>query len=482
MLKSFYFFDFETFGTNPSTDWPSQFAGIRTDANLNEIGEPLNVFCRQPDDHLPHPEAALVTGLTPQEVNNKGFDEPEFIQCILDELMVPGTCAVGYNSLRFDDEVIRHSLYRNFHDPYAREWKNGNSRWDLIDLVRMTGALRPQGIVWPKREDGLNSYKLEELTKANGVSHGSAHDALSDVRATIGVAKLIRDTHPKLYNFYLNNRDKVSTGKLLNLSQKEPVLHVSGMFGAARQCLAVVMPLAGHPTNNNQVFVYDLSVDPSPLMEMSVEDIQANLFTPVPKGGELGGEVQERIPLKGVHLNKCPALAPMTVLQEQDRVRLNIDLDACYRHREQLLARPELADKVRAVFSNPPGREHYDPDQMLYSGGFFSWGDKNLMELVRHSTPEALGQLKLSFDDGRLDEMLLRYRGRHYSQTLNPEETRQWQTHRKERLTGGDSAILGFRHFWEALEALRGDASLEENALLDQLADYACQLQATLEQ
>lgn len=477
MLSSFYFFDFETFGTNPATDWPSQFAGIRTDAELNEIGEPLNIYCRQPEDHLPHPMAALVTGLTPQEVNKRGIQEPEFIQRILDELMVPGTCAVGYNTIRFDDEVIRHSLYRNFHDPYAREWKNGNSRWDLIDLVRMTDALRPEGIEWPKREDGLNSYRLEDLTAANGIAHGQAHDALADVRATIAMARLIRDRQPKLFNFYLCHRDKVSAGKILSLASKEPVVHVSGMFGAAKHCLAVVMPLVGHSTNKNQVFVYDLSENPQPLLDMSVEEIQENLFTPRQEGEE-----RQRIPLKGVHLNKCPALAPLKVLKPEDQGRLGIDLQKCLRHREMLLKAPELATRVQAVFSQPSRQETQDPDQMLYSGGFFSWGDKDHMEKIRQATPQVLGNLGLSFEDGRLDEMLFRYRGRHYPETLTAEEQGLWHSFRQRRLSGGDPKVLGFDAFWKALEEVKVEKPDADTGVLEQLAAYASQLQADLSQ
>ena len=477
MLKSFLWFDFETFGTNPATDWPSQFAAIRTDADLNEIGDPVNLFCKLPDDHLPHPGATLVTGLTPQAVNARGMSEPEFIQRILDELMVPGTCAVGYNTIRFDDEVVRNSLYRNFHDPYLRERANGNSRWDLIDLVRMMGALRPDGIVWPKREDGLNSYRLEELTKANGIDLGNAHDALVDVRATIAMARLIRDKQPRLFEFYLELRDKSKAAALLDIYQKKPVVHVSGMFGAAKHCTAVVMPLVGHPTNKNQIFVYDLSVDPTPLLSMSVEEIQQNLFT-----SRQEGEERERIPLKGVGLNKCPALAPLTVLKSEDQTRLNIDLESCLRHREILLNAPDLAQKVQAVFSKAPGKETRDPDQMIYSGGFFSWADKNLMERIRQANPESLGHLGLSFEDGRLDEMLFRYRGRHYPETLNSEEKQQWQSFRCQRLSGADPAILGFEQFWKDLELAKQEVSASDHELLGQLAAYADQLQAELAQ
>ncbi|MDB2384810.1 exodeoxyribonuclease I, partial [Endozoicomonas sp.] len=299
-MQSFYWLDYETTGADPAADWPAQFAGIRTDADLNEIGEPLNIYCQLPADRLPHPEAFMVTGLDPYIVNEKGLIEPEFIKKIHHELSQSGTCAVGYNSIRFDDEVTRHSLYRNFYDPYAREWKNGNSRWDLMDLVRLTAALRPDGINWPLREDGYKSFRLEELTQANGLEHGEAHDALSDVRATIALAKLIKERQPKVYDYVFNHRGKQEVSRLLNTFTKEAVVHVSGMFGAGRNCLAVVMPLAVHPVNKKGIIVYDLSIDPEPLISLSVNDIQKCLFTPA---AERPDNVA-RIPLKVVHINK----------------------------------------------------------------------------------------------------------------------------------------------------------------------------------
>jgi exodeoxyribonuclease-1 len=162
---SFYWHDYETFGADPSRDRPVQFAGLRTDAELNVVGESLVIYSRPADDYLPHPQACLVTGISPQLALQQGVPEAEFIRQIHEELALPGTCGVGYNSLRFDDEVTRYTLYRNFYDPYAREWQNGNSRWDIIDMVRATCALRPEGIEWPLREDGLPSFRLEDLTQ-----------------------------------------------------------------------------------------------------------------------------------------------------------------------------------------------------------------------------------------------------------------------------------------------------------------------------
>ena len=280
MALTLYWHDYETWGADPSRDWPAQFAGLRTDQDLQVIGKPLSLFCYPADDFLPQPEACLVTGITPQRARADGVIEAEFFRQIHAELACPGSCGVGYNSIRFDDEVTRFGFYRNFFDPYAREWQNGNSRWDIIDMVRLTHALRPDGIEWPKHEDGTTSFRLEQLTQANGISHAGAHDALADVYATIELAKLIKSRQPRLFDYLFQMRDKRRVAKLLDLQAMQPVLHLSSMYPARRGCIAMVVPVARHPVNSNGIIVFDLAQDPAPLLRLSVAEISRRLFTP----------------------------------------------------------------------------------------------------------------------------------------------------------------------------------------------------------
>ncbi|MGH8115187.1 MAG: exodeoxyribonuclease I, partial [Rhodanobacteraceae bacterium] len=297
---SFYWHDYETFGADTARDRPSQFAGRRTNAELEPVGEPLVLYCQPVTDVLPHPDACLLTGITPQTAQREGLPEPEFARRILVELSHTGTCAVGYNSIRFDDEITRHLLYRTFNDPYQREWYSGNSRWDLIDVMRLWHALRPQGLEWPQHEDGTTSFKLEHLSAANGVLHEHAHDALSDVEATIGLARRLRHAQPRLFEHALKLRDKKFAGAQLKVDAMEPVLHVSSKIPAARGCLAVIAPIAVHPRNANAVIVYDLGQDPSELLELDTDDLRDRVFA----SAEDLPEGMARIPLKGVHVNK----------------------------------------------------------------------------------------------------------------------------------------------------------------------------------
>ena len=324
--STFFWHDYETFGTDPRRDRPAQFAGIRTNGELEVIADPVMLYCKPPTDSLPHPEACLLTGITPQLAEREGLIECEFAAAVLEELGARGTCGVGYNSIRFDDEFTRNLLYRNFHDPYEREWKDGNSRWDLIDLARMCYALRPQGIEWPRRDDGSPSFRLEDLASANGLKQQRAHDALSDVEALIELARLIRRRQPRLFDFHFGLRRKQQALQLLDVAHGTPIVHVSSRYPATRGCLAIVAPLAMHPTNANGVIVYDLDVDPAPLLELDADDIAERVFV---ARNDLPEDIP-RIPLKLVHANRSPALAPLSVLKGVDSARIALDVErAC---------------------------------------------------------------------------------------------------------------------------------------------------------
>lgn len=465
---TFFWHDYETFGIDPQRDRVCQFAGIRTDYDFNLIGDPLMVYCKPAEDYLPHPEACLITGITPQLAAEKGVCEAEFTRIIHEQLSQPGTCALGYNSIRFDDEVTRNLLYRNFYDPYGREWQNNNSRWDLIDVARACRALRPDGIVWPVNADGIPSFRLEDLTQANGIAHLAAHDALSDVYATIAVARLIRDSQPKLYHYLLEHRSKTAVQKLLQLGSFTPLVHVSGRFPARKNSLAIVLPLCQHPSKSNEVVVYDLSIDPTPLLELSASEIRDRVFTAsnsLPEG-------IERIPLKTVHINKCPILAPLSVITAKDAERLEIDKALCFSHLERIKAAAELNEKLVAIFTNEYANTITDPDLMIYSGGFFSNRDKFAMSEIRSLEPAKLAHFKTDFDDARLPEMLFRYRARNFPDTLSPEESQRWQQFCGERFSKAEGTLLTLDSFIEKIHTLKAELGCD-HPILKQLQEFA---------
>ncbi len=469
MSESIFWYDFETFGANPVWDRPSQFAGIRTDLDLNIIEEPENFYCRQSDDYLPHPVACLITGISPQTCQLKGMPEAEFIKRIHSIFSVPETCVAGYNSIRFDDEVTRNTLYRNFYDPYQREYQNGNSRWDILDMMRCAYALRPEGINFPKGEDGKVSFKLENLSAANGIVHENAHDALSDVYATIGLAKLIKDKQPKLYQHLFNLRKKELVAPLLDTVNKRPVLHISGMIGVEKGCAAMMVPLAMDAKNKNSVICFDLMSDPSALFDLSVEQIQQRLFTPqnqMPKG-------MARLPLKSIHVNKCPIVLPGKMVDSDVAKRWGFDGAKMREHLNIIRNGQDLTQKLQLVMTREFESSN-DPDAMIYSGGFFSHNDKAAMGKIRDTHPDDLMSLELAFQDRRLEEMFFRYKARNYPQSLQGDEHERWEEFRKQKLLGPQTGpALNYQSFSTALNDAANSAPVEKHELLQELATYA---------
>lgn len=472
MTQTFLWHDYETTGADPRRDRPAQFAAIRTTPDLEPIGDPLSIFCKPAPDLLPHPEACLITGITPQQMQRDGVIEAEFAALVNEQMAEPGTCAVGYNSLRFDDEFTRNLLYRNFHDPYEREWKNGNSRWDLIDLARMCYALRPDGIEWPRRADGTPSFRLEHLASANRIAQTRAHDAVSDVEALIGLARRIRLRQPRLWEFHFALRRKQRVFELLDVARMTPLVHVSSRYPASRGCLALIAPLAMHPGLPNGVIAYDLDVDPTPLLELDADVIADRVFV---SRADLPEDV-ERIPLKTIHANKSPALAPMNALTGVDLARIALDPERALTHLDRLRNADGLMAKLHAVFARSNVRDApVDPELALYSGGFPDDADKRLFAAVRQTPPQELGRRAFPFRDPRYTELLLRYRARNWPETLAADESQRWEDFRRRRIeTPTPLTPLAREEYRATISRLRADPALPpaQVPLLDALESW----------
>ncbi|MEM8594534.1 MAG: exodeoxyribonuclease I [Pseudomonadota bacterium] len=424
MQDTFYWHDYETWGVSPSIDGPSQFAGVRTDMDLNIIGEPLVIYNQPALDRLPHPQACAITCITPQTALEQGVPEREFARLIHDELNQANTCSVGYNSFQFDDEVTRHMLYRNFYPVYDREWKQGNSRWDLIDVMRMCFALRPDGIEWPINEKGVISFKLEHLSKANGLLHEKAHDALSDVEATIALAKLLKETKPRLFDYAFKLRDKKKAAQQLDVFNRRPVLYTSAYFPVEQGCTSLVMPLATHPTNKNAIIALDLMHSPTDVLRADAHAIADNLY-------RKRDQRELSLPLVTIAINKSPMLSPVKLLDDTLQQRLNIDMEQCQQHAQAVLdADRALLDlKLSTVFkrtADSTDAVERVVDEQLYGGGFFSMQDVAHCETVQLADEAAWSTGLPMFQDERLNDLKWRYQARHFPHTLNTEQQAEW--------------------------------------------------------
>ncbi len=481
MAHTFLWHDYETFGVSPRTERPSQFAAVRTDAELNEIGEPIMLYCQPANDYLPDPASCLITGITPQLCLERGVPEPEFAARIEQAFAQPETIGVGYNTIRFDDEFTRFLLWRNLIDPYAREWQNGCGRWDLLDVVRMAYALRPDGIVWPTKPDERRpneagarraSFKLEDLARANGLAHESAHDALSDVRATIALARLIRQTNPKLFEFCLglHKKDRVAAemGLPASPASARPFLHVSGMFPPEKGCLAVMWPLATHPFNKNEILAWDLAHDPGELPLIDVDTLRLRLFT---KSADLP-QGMARLPVKSVHLNKSPmVVGKLATLSEDMAARWSVDMQQALAHAQKAAALPDMSAIWPQVFERVQAAAP-DVDADLY-GGFVNDADRRRLNQLRALPPEELAHSRTGFDDERLGELLFRYRARNFAGTLSAEEAARWEAHRAARLLKGEGGARRVEALFEQIDALSETVDERGEEILGALYDYA---------
>ncbi len=472
--------DYETFGANPAHDFPAQFAAIRTNSALDPIGAPISFYCQPPPDYLPHPIACLITGITPQFCLAHGLAEREFAARVHFEMAAANTTTLGYNSMRFDDEVSRQLFWRNFFPAYAREYQHGNARFDLIDVMRMAYALRPEGLHWPSVE-GKPSFKLELLAQANALVHRSAHDALSDVEVLIELARKLKSAQPKLWDYAFSLRRKTAVTELIDYTSGEPLVHVSQRFSAERGCLALWLPICAHPGRANEIIGIDLSAPVEALLQLEGDEIAERIF--VRQADLPEGEI--RIAVKTLHLNRAPMLAKLSVLRGANLSRLALDdgaespLDVQLRRAQQLRADPNVANKLRAAFAindaqkNAVQTKTAGVDTALYAG-FLADADSHLLPRIRAAEPSAFAEIAKKFRDARMPELLFRYQARQFPETLSAEQHEQWQRHCQNWLTDG-APMTKSRYIEEIAAARSNPLAVGKQDILDALLAYGVQ-------
>lgn len=482
--STFYWYDFETFGLGKRTDRPAQFAGIRTDMNFVSVERASLLYAKPTQDYLPSPESCLVTGITPQLCEEKGITESEFAGEIWNRFNQPDTVSIGYNTLGFDDEVSRFLFWRNFLDPYSHQWKNGCSRWDIYPLTCAVWSLRGSGITWPLWKDihpnaeaeGRRGvcFKLEYLTKANGIVHKHAHDAFSDVEATIGLAKLIQKTEPRLWQWALEHRSKAKVKEAVE--GHNPVLWISPRFGQARGYAAIAAMITVNPQKPNEVFMWDLSRDPDEVTGLTAAQLKERLFVrrdALPEG-------VAPLPIYRLQINSSPFICDNLKVLPADRAeRYGISVDVARANCQKLQQSLPLLQNALSVWADSqPRPKPSDVDFGLYDGGFASRGDAERMVQVRHSTPEKLAELcaggRLSFDDPRYDEMLFRFRARNWPETLTEEEVGRWQTFCRERLLEGRDGMPTVSDYFDEIDRLQDGVwdDEEKQAVLEALYEW----------
>lgn len=464
---TFYFYDLETSGVNPRNARVMQFAGQRTDQDLNPIGEPDNILIKMAPDVLPEPDAILITGITPQQTHLEGLSEAEFLKYFTNELCTNDTVFVGFNNVRFDDEFIRFMLWRNFYDAYEWQWKNGCSRWDMLDVVRMTRALRPEGIKWPFAPDGRASNKLELISSINGLDHEHAHDALSDVNALIAVAKLVKTKQPKLFDYLFSLRNKNTVSALV--TKGEPIVYSSGRYPAEYEKTTVAV-MAAQTISRPGALMFDLRVDPEPFFKLSAQEL-AGLWQSREKDAPI-------FPVKLLSYNKCPAIAPLSVLDAGSQQRIKLDMELINQNLQKLQNNTEFGEKLIEAFEllipkKQPGLiiDEQVVDSLLYDG-FVNDSDKVTMSAVRAAEPSELNPTNFDFKDVRLKLMLPLYKARNFPGSLTQDEQERWEAYRTKKLFEGGQNSAAEKYFKRLAEIAEGKIDDKTRYLLEELNLY----------
>ena len=416
-----------------------QFAGQRTDMKLKPIGEPVNILVKLTDDILPSPGAILTTHITPQQTLLDGISEAEFCRYFLEEIARPDTIMLGYNSVRFDDEFMRHTLWRNLHDPYEWAWSEGRSRWDLLDVARFVRALRPDGINWPDKEikdkdSGeavlAPTVNLVDMARLNGFENQNAHDALADVNALINLAQLLRAKQSKMWDYLLNHRDKKAVTEIIRPNNPTPFVYTSGRYPSTNQktSVAIVIAKGRSPAS---VLVWDLRYSVTQFSSWSDKDLATNLSASYLERRQAGFTP---LPVKELGINKCPAVAPLGTLDAASQERIHLRMDEVTKNLHDLRANPDFVKRLIKAWTNKPAFPHsQDVEGQLYDS-FTPDEDKIKCRLVAAASEKDLADLHPEFVDDRLSKLLLRYKARQFPRSLSESEQQQWEQYRLAKL------------------------------------------------
>lgn len=452
---NFAFYDFETTGTSPAFDQPLQFAAILTDAEFSEI-ERVNLRCRIAPHIIPSPWALAVTGVRPAQLTDPSLPTLfEFTQEIgaLIERWSPAIWT-GFNSIRFDEEMLRQAFYQNLQpDVFATQF-NGNTRFDVLTALYAVWHRQPDLFEWPVDADGRVRFKLDRIAPMNGFTAHNAHDALGDVEATIHIARQIAQRAPALWAELLANRDKAHVQS--SLATFQPMALVE-RFGGGLPRATVGCFCGTSASNPNQAAFFDLdAADPADLL---VAD-DAALFKAVNATPKV---------IRSVTVNKSPALLSVPTPSAEQLRRAEVIANA-----------PEFRTRVgqalAARFPEDPAAPTPPVEKQIY-GGFYSHADKTLLAEFQRSDWPRRQEIVATLSDPRLRQLGRRLVAFHAPELLSTEERWQYQAWLRERWSAPDvpeTEWTSRNRAHAALNQMRADGGIDPG-LMGEIEAYLLQ-------
>ena len=435
-------YDYETSGRDPAADRPIQLGWQVTDPGMDPVADADSLLIRLPDDVLPSPGAMLVHQILPEIHQREGISEAELANH-LEQLIAPRTLVAGYNSRGFDDKFTQHVFYRSLRDPYVWQYADGRGRFDLYPVVLTYFVLAPSALRWPEDHGGRPRFKLDRIGPLNRLDQGlkRAHDASADVAVTARLAKQLALHDPDLFASCLKRIDKhFVTDQIRADGRSEGLLEITPFAGWDQGFVRDLWVPFRLSERSNDYVAIDLNCDPQAVMAGLIQLVES----PITDRFELRKQVRE-LGLQTVRINAQPMFFRRGTLEPEvkarleafgrDEVRQNQHLDV-WHHIQDSPAFKQLYQLAVQVLAEPEQVIPDDVDFALYSGGFLSAHDKDLLASLPLMDPEGLSQWTQSFDDPRYEELLFRYRARNFPRSLTQGEWKRWQKIRRDKLMG----------------------------------------------
>lgn len=385
---SFIFYDTETTGTHTAFDQILQFAAIYTDEELNEI-ERFEIRCRLLPNIVPSPGAMRVTRLKVSQLTDTTLPSHYEMMCSIRQKLLewsPSTF-LGYNTIKFDENLLRQAFYQTLHPLYLTNTL-GNSRTDIMRIAQAASVYAPGALVIPNNADGKPNYKLDRLAPANGFEHEDAHEALSDVEATLHIAKLILKRSPDVWSAFMRFSTKAAVADYA--SNEQAFCLTEFYYGDAYSWL--VAPLGASAMNSSEFYVYNLGVDPNSLSSLKNTELIARLNT-LPK------------PVRTIRTNAAPMIFS---LDDAPHSASGKSLSQEELDRRVSILEADLALKKRliTVFEQTkqewPASPHVE--EQIYNG-FYQRDDEELREAFHTVDWTKRKELVERFEDQRLKKL-----------------------------------------------------------------------------
>lgn len=448
---NYVFYDTETTGTDTTFDQILQFAAILTDADLNELDR-FEIRCRLLPHVIPAPGALLATRVTPAMLTDTTLPTHYEMMLQISEKLRQWSPAifVGYNTLSFDEPLLRQAFYQTLQPVYLTN-TNGNQRADVLRLAQATAVLAPNAMAVPISDKGKPTLRLDTLAPANGFAHENAHDALADVEATIYMAQLVRDRAPDVWNALLPLVNKAEV--TARLSSGDPNCLVDYHMGVPS--LRAVVGCGHHPKNPSMQAVFDLRRDPVEVMNLSEEDLAKET-----KGSNRA--------LRTIYTNKMPAIVdPALVADLQDAV--DLPMAELVRRAAVVTADGQFAARVGKAMEQryPPFEPAQVVEQRMYEG-FPSRADESRMQVFHLGDWYKRAEIAETIEDERYRELARRLVFVNAPEALAGTRRAQLQTWLQNRRLGREDVVAG-RTIGDAIleleEGTRSDQTSEAEAI-----------------